>query len=96
VSDREPKRVRRGADAESEPYWKAAHEGRLIVQRCTVCGPASSTPLRCLRCRARSSGSRHRRGDGVHFTSSGRLLAFVSHLIPYVVALVDLDEGHGS
>jgi uncharacterized protein len=80
----------------SEPKPKAAHEGRLIVQRCTECGNAQLYPRwRCLRCRGRV--------EWVDATGGGTVYSFTvirqnfsrsfRHLIPYVVALVDLDEG---
>ena len=83
-------------DIESEPYWKAAHEGRLIVQRCTECGNTQLYPRwRCLRCRGQV--------EWVDATGGGTVYSFTvirqnfsrsfRHLIPYVVALVDLDEG---
>ena len=83
-------------DIESEPYWKAAHEGRLIVQRCTECGNTQLYPRwRCLRCRGQV--------EWVDATGGGTVYSFTvirqnfsrsfRHLIPYVVALVDLEEG---
>ena len=94
---REPKpRPAPVPDAESEPYWKAAQEGRLIVQRCTVCGAHQLyARWRCLRCRGQV--------EWVEATGEGTVYSFTvirqnfsrsfRHLIPYVVALVDLDEG---
>ncbi|TMK87112.1 MAG: Zn-ribbon domain-containing OB-fold protein, partial [Actinobacteria bacterium] len=96
-SRKEPKpRPAPVADAESEPYWKAVNEGRLIVQRCTVCGAHQLYPRwRCLRCRGQV--------EWVEVTGGGTVYSFTvirqnfsrsfRHLIPYVVALVDLDEG---
>jgi len=43
VSDREPSRVAPVPDP-SRAVLEGAHEGRLIVQRCTVCGACQSTP----------------------------------------------------
>ena len=93
----EPKpRPAAGPDAESEPYWKAVNEGRLTVQRCTVCGACQLYPRwRCLRCRGQVEWIDAAGGGTVYsftvirqnFSRSFR------HLIPYVVALVDLDEG---
>ena len=94
---REPKpRPAPGADPETEPYWKATHEGRLMVQRCTACGAHQLYPRwRCLRCRGQVEWVDAGGGGTVYsftvirqnFSRSFR------HLIPYVVALVDLDEG---
>ena len=83
-------------DHDSEPYWSAAHEGRLVLQRCQRC----STPQlygrdRCRVCRGpvvweEASG----RGSVYSFTVIRQNYArpFRDH-IPYVVALVDLEEG---
>ena len=84
------------ADAETEPYWKAAKEGRLVVQRCTTCGNHQLYPRwRCLRCRGEVQWVEASGGGTVYsftvirqnFSRSFR------DLLPYVVALVDLDEG---
>ena len=83
-------------DAETEPYWQAVNEGRLMVQRCTVCGRSQLYPRwRCLRCRGEV--------EWVDAGGGGTVYSFTvirqnfsrsfKHLIPYVVALVDLDEG---
>jgi len=83
-------------DPETEPYWQAVNEGRLTVQRCTVCGKSQLYPRwRCLRCRGQV--------EWVEATGGGTVYSFTvirqnfsrsfRHLIPYVVALVDLDEG---
>ena len=97
MSQREPKpRPAPGSDPETEPYWKAAHNGRLVVQRCTACGAHQLYPRwRCLRCRGHV--------EWVEATGGGTVYSFTvirqnfsrsfRHLIPYVVALVDLDEG---
>jgi uncharacterized OB-fold protein len=84
------------ADAESAPYWDAAAEDRLAVQRCTVCGHMQLYPRPwCLRCRGAvewigASGL----GTVYSFTviRQNFLQPFRDEL-PYVVALVDLDEG---
>jgi uncharacterized OB-fold protein len=85
-----------GVDPETEPYWKATHDGRLLVQRCTSCGNHQLYPRwRCLRCRGQvewveASG----RGTVYSFTVIRQNFSrSFRHLIPYVVALVDLDEG---
>jgi uncharacterized OB-fold protein len=94
---REPKpRPAPVADAETEPYWNAANEGRLVVQRCTSCGNHQLYPRwRCLRCRGEV--------QWVDASGGGTVYSFTvvrqnfsrpfRDLLPYVVALVDLDEG---
>lgn len=83
-------------DAESAPYWSAAHEGRLEVQRCTRCGNHQLYPRdHCIVCRGpvewvRASG----RGKVYSFTVIRQNYARpFRDQIPYVVALVDLEEG---
>lgn len=83
-------------DPESEPFWAATRRGELLVQRCTACGHCQLYPrAHCLSCR----------GPVEWTTSSGRGTVYsytvirqnmsrsFRHLLPYVVALVDLDEG---
>jgi uncharacterized OB-fold protein len=83
-------------DADSAPYWAAAHEGRLVVQRCTTCGHTQLYPRdRCLVCRGpvewvEASG----RGTVYSFTVIRQNYSRpFRDWIPYVVALVDLEEG---
>ena len=84
------------ADADSAPYWTAAHDGRLVVQHCTECGANQLYPRdRCLVCRGpvewvEASG----RGTVYSFTVIRQNYSRpFRDWIPYVVALVDLEEG---
>jgi uncharacterized OB-fold protein len=94
---REPKpRPAPRPDPESAPYWAATLEGRLVVQRCTSCGNHQLyARAHCLRCRStvewvEASG----RGTIYSFTVIRQNFArpFRDQL-PYIVAIVDLDEG---
>ena len=83
-------------DADSAPYWSAAHDGRLVVQRCTAVRRPQLYPRdRCLVCRGpvewvEASG----RGTVYSFTVIRQNYARpFRDWIPYVVALVDLEEG---
>ena len=83
-------------DPESAPYWEAVNEGRLVVQRCTRCGNHQLYPRpHCIRCRGpvewvEASG----RGTVYSYTVIRQNFSRAfRHLIPYVVALVDLEEG---
>ena len=83
-------------DPDTAPYWQAAHDGHLVVQRCRACG---ATQLygrdRCLACRGPV--------DWVEASGRGTVYSFTvirqnysrpfRDQIPYVVALVDLEEG---
>ena len=83
-------------DADSAPYWAAAHDGRLVVQRCERCGAYQLYARdRCLACRGpvawvEASG----RGTVYSFTVIRQNYSRpFRDWIPYVVALVDLEEG---
>jgi uncharacterized protein len=80
---------------ETRPYWDAARAGRLDLQRCVPCDRLVWYPRRrCHRC-----GSDDLRWE----TLSGRASVYAftvvhrapdpSVEVPYVVALVDLEEG---
>ena len=84
-------------DPVTAPFWAAARESRLAVQRCDRCGalrwqPAPICP-QCLQ-----SG-----GTWVDLSGSGRVYSFTVYhramhpgfadLVPYTVAMVQLDEG---
>jgi uncharacterized OB-fold protein len=79
------------------PYWAAAREGQVLLQRCAMCAQVWHPPAPvCPGCRGR---------DWAWFAAagSGRLLSYtqvthsvhaqVSAALPYVVALVELNEG---
>lgn len=94
---REPKpRPAPVLDPEMEPFWRATAEGRLTVQRCIPHGHVQLYPrAHCVVCRGPvelvdASG----RGTIYSLTIIGQNFSrSFAHLIPYVVALVDLDEG---
>ena len=83
-------------DHDSAEYWKALHDGKLVVQRCRDCSQYQLYPRdRCLACRGpvdfvEASG----RGTVYSFTVIRQNYARpFRDQIPYVVALVDLAEG---
>jgi uncharacterized OB-fold protein len=84
------------ADADSAPYWEAALDGRLVVQRCEHCGTHQLYGrAHCRVCRGPvawvpASG----RGTVYSYTviRQNHVRPF-RDLVPYVVALVDLEEG---
>lgn len=79
------------------PFWEAAREGRLLVQRCRACDELQYYPRRrCIRCG----------GDDVEFrevSGRGTLYSFTTVLryppsaftgdLPYTLAIVKLEEG---
>jgi uncharacterized OB-fold protein len=83
-------------DPESEPFWAASKDGRLVVQRCTSCGHHQLyARAHCLVCRADVDWV-DASGYGTVYSRTVIRQNFsrsIAHLLPYVVALVDLDEG---
>ena len=81
----------------TRPYWAAAREGRLVVQRCDACGASWHPPLpACPRCHAAALGWREVSGDGTVYSRT--IVRHATHValadaIPYVVAIVELAEG---
>lgn len=83
-------------DNVSAPYWAAAHDGRLLVQECAHCGHRQWYPRAlCTRCGA-EPGWLECTGHGVvhTFTVIHQMgMAGFRDEVPYVVAIVELDEG---
>ncbi len=82
---------------ETQPYWEGCRKHELRIQRCTQCGHYQFYPrLYCTRCMSeevewvRASG----RAQVLSFTIVYRPVsqAFAAE-VPYVVALVTLEEG---
>ncbi|MFJ4048930.1 MULTISPECIES: Zn-ribbon domain-containing OB-fold protein [Pseudomonas] len=85
------------ANADSQPYWDAARDGRLMIQHCTDCGSVHFMARQlCPSCWSQHLEWVPSQGTGkVHsFTIIRRasLPAFTAQ-VPYVVALIELDEG---
>lgn len=84
-------------DAATGPYWAAAHEGRFVMPRCNDCGKYHFYPHPlCPHC---SSA----RLEWVEVSGRGKLYSYTvvhrapskafAEEVPYVVAVVELDEG---
>ncbi len=85
----------------SRPFWQAAAQQRLVMQRCTRCNAYVWTPrAACFECGSEALEWQQLCGRGaVHsFTvirqvaGRGASAAFAAGL-PYVLALIDLEEG---
>jgi uncharacterized OB-fold protein len=83
-------------DADSEPFWEACREQRLIVQRCTSCGHRRFPPIGlCHRCRSwEFEWVEESRGTVyswvvIHHSPVESL----RQELPYVVAVIDLGDG---
>ena len=98
-----PARMEPPVGADSEVWWEATREGRLLVQWCTACDKGIFYPRAfCPGCGATVVG------EGLEWrTASGKAVVYahtVEHNpaatgstfsggLPYVVALVELEEG---
>lgn len=81
-------------DPESAPFWEAAADGRLVVQRCRDCGERQLYPRRlCRHCWSRALTVEDTDGTGTVYTYT------TCHVpgqpgydaeVPYTVALVEL------
>jgi uncharacterized OB-fold protein len=76
-------------------YWAATAEHRLLVQRCAGCGHHQFYPRPfCLACSSRRIAWQQVTGRGwVYSLTTVRIPVHPDLPPPYVVALVDLDEG---
>ena len=84
-------------DLETQPFWDACREGRLLLRRCRACGAISSYPRPfCPRCWSDDVDWFDATGRGALYTWSvvrrNDLPPFRDR-VPYVVAVVELDEG---
>jgi hypothetical protein len=85
------------ADAITLPFWQAAAEHRLVVQRCTGCGHTRLPPAPiCPECRAADSDWKalSGRGEVYTYTVVHRPLA-ANQKLPFVIAVIALEGGGG-
>lgn len=84
-------------NADFESYWAGAREGRLLLKRCRDCARAHFPPRwLCPYCSSTNVEWQESSGEGAvySFTIMRRApLPVFAPKLPYVVALVDLDEG---
>ena len=81
--------------ATSEPYWQGCAEGELRVQYCLGCEQYQFYPrIVCSKCGATALEWRPASGEGriASFTVVRRGVS-AAYEAPYVVALIDLEEG---
>lgn len=92
-----PRFDRPAPDFVSEPFWTAAREGRFVLRRCLDCGRAHHYPRSvCPHCWSE-------RLEWIDAVGGGRLYTFsivfrndlppFGEQVPYVAAVVELDEG---
>lgn len=84
-------------DPVTRRFWAAASEGCLELQRCRACSLVVSYPrVRCPRCHSDDLAWEAMAGSGTVYSCTVVHRAPEPALageVPYVVALVDLDEG---
>ncbi len=85
------------ANAQTQAYWDGCAQGELRYQCCGQCGQVQCIPRSlCGRCQSSNlqwSASK-REGTVLTFTTVYRApLPAFKDMVPYVIAIVDLDEG---
>lgn len=84
-------------DTETEPYWSAAKDGRLLIRRCRACSRAHFYPRPfCPTCWSDQVDWEEASGRATLYTWSvvrQNDLKPWPERVPYVAAVVDLDEG---
>jgi uncharacterized protein len=81
-------------DDASRPFWDAARERRLVIQRCARCGFFQYPPdLICRRCQCDDLPFVQVSGRGSVYSHAVYVRSFMAgYVAPYVLALVDLDD----
>jgi uncharacterized OB-fold protein len=85
------------ADAVTLPWWQAASEHRLVVQRCTGCGRTRLPPAPiCPACRSAEADWKQvsGRGEVYTYTVVHRPIA-TGQTLPFVIAVVALADAGG-
>jgi hypothetical protein len=82
---------------ETAPFWAAAREGRLVVERCASCGAESFPPRGiCRSCRGREAGFAEVGGLGVVYSFTVNYQRWLPGLeVPYAVVLVEFPGRPG-
>jgi uncharacterized OB-fold protein len=82
-------------DPTTAPFWEAAESHRLVVQRCRDCGHHQFYPRPfCLACESKAVGWHEVSGRGTVYSMSEVHMAPAPEIeTPYVIAIVELDEG---
>jgi uncharacterized protein len=92
-----PTRFEPPVSDDTEAFWEATRDKRLVLQWCTTCDKAIFYPrAACPGCLGDTLEWRTSAGIGrVHAVSVQHKAAnpFMADRVPYAVALVDLDEG---
>ena len=86
-----------GVTEETEPFWTAASEGRLLVERCTSCGRDGFPPRGiCRYCRCRSMTQAEVTGRGRVYSYTVNHQRWLPDLeVPYAIVLVEFPKHPG-
>ena len=95
--DSEYKKLLPTVVGETKPYWNAAERGQLLIQKCNACSRYQFYPRGfCSHCWSLDIGWVKSSGKGTVWTYTvtfqNRSPGY-SEEVPYVVALVELEEG---
>ena len=85
------------ADAVTLPWWQAAAEHRLVVQRCTSCGRTRLPPAPlCAECRSEAADWQELAGRGEVYTYTivHRPIA-AGQPLPTIIAVIALEDSGG-
>lgn len=82
-------------DPTTYPFWEAAKEHKLLVQRCDDCEHHQFYPRPfCLACESTNLSWVESKGDGTIYSQTTVHIQVEPHMDPpYTVGLVELDEG---
>jgi uncharacterized OB-fold protein len=84
-------------DAESQAFWDGTLEGKLLVQECSMCGQRQLYGRSlCTNCHAAALTWIESSGLGTIYSRTiirQNPNRSFKHMIPFVVALIDLDDG---
>lgn len=85
------------ADSTTLPWWEAAAEHRLVVQRCASCGHTRLPPAPvCPTCRSAESDWQEvpGRGEVYTYTTVYRPMA-AGQALPFLIAVIALEDAGG-
>jgi uncharacterized protein len=92
-----PRRDMPTIEAESQPFWDAAHNGKLLIASCRACTKVHHYPRPfCPSCWSDQVELIEASGKATLYTYSTvhrNELAPFSERVPYVAAVVELEEG---
>ncbi len=81
----------------SKPFWEAARNNKLVVQKCEDCSALHMYPKRlCPACLSENLGWVESAGTGELYTYTVQVAGPPSgfeDMVPYVIAVIRLDEG---